>query len=212
MPRAMSRFPKSPLSARAQRSPAWPDCAGRSCTCRLRTLALRPGGMIITVSPAPTLPACAVPVTTVPAPARLKQRSMGRRKRPSARRGARPAAAASRWARKAGTPAPVLAATSNTGQAASGPSASSAAISPRAAAMRAASTVSHLLSATAPRSRPSKPSRSRCSRVCGMGPSSAAITSSTKSMPVAPASMLWISFSCPGTSMKPSTEPSASGA
>ena len=39
-----------------------------------------------------------------------------------------------------------------------------------------------------------------------MTPSSAATTSSTKSMPVAPASMLCTNFSCPGTSTKPSTD------
>ncbi len=47
----------------------------------------------------------------------------------------------------------------------------------------------------------------RCSRVCGMTPSSAAITSITKSMPVAPASMLCTRPSWPGTSTKPMISP-----
>ena len=41
---------------------------------------------------------------------------------------------------------------------------------------------------------------SKCSRVCGITDSSAATTSSTASMPVAPASMLRTKRSCPGTS------------
>ena len=64
-----------------------------------------------------------------------------------------------------------------------------------------------LVSATAPRVRPSSSRISRCSRVCGIAPSSAATTSSAKSMPVAPASMVWTSLSWPGTSTKPSTSP-----
>jgi len=76
---------------------------------------------------------------------------------------------------------------------------------------RSGDTASILVRATAPWRMPSSSTMSRCSRVCGMGPSSAAMTSSAKSMPVAPASMLWISFSWPGTSMKPSVPPAGSG-
>ncbi|HSG75252.1 MAG TPA: hypothetical protein VLA30_03865 [Burkholderiales bacterium] len=42
----------------------------------------------------------------------------------------------------------------------------------------------------------------RCSRVCGITPSSAATTSSARSIPVTPAVMLRTKRSCPGTSMK----------
>jgi hypothetical protein len=52
----------------------------------------------------------------------------------------------------------------------------------------------------------------RCSRVCGITPSSAATTSRAWSTPTAPAAMVWTNFSWPGTSMKPSTSPLASGA
>ena len=48
----------------------------------------------------------------------------------------------------------------------------------------------------------------KCSRVCGMTDSSAATTSSTASMPWAPASMLRTKRSWPGTSMKEATRPS----
>ena len=43
----------------------------------------------------------------------------------------------------------------------------------------------------------------RCSRVCGMTPSSAAITITTRSMPAAPATMFRTNRSWPGTSTTP---------
>jgi len=51
---------------------------------------------------------------------------------------------------------------------------------------------------------------SRCSRVCGMTPSSAATTSTTRSMPPAPAAMARTKRSCPGTSTTPASVPSGS--
>ena len=44
---------------------------------------------------------------------------------------------------------------------------------------------------------------SKCSRVCGLMDSSAAMTNSTRSMPLTPASMFLTKRSCPGTSTKP---------
>ena len=49
---------------------------------------------------------------------------------------------------------------------------------------------------------------SRCSSVCGITPSSAATVKSTRSMPWAPASMLRMNRSCPGTSTTPARVPS----
>ena len=49
----------------------------------------------------------------------------------------------------------------------------------------------------------------KCSRVWGITDSSAAITSSTASMPWAPASMFRTNRSWPGTSMKETTWPAA---
>ena len=63
------------------------------------------------------------------------------------------------------------------------------------------STMSFLVTTMMPFLTPSIVRISRCSFVCGMKPSSAATTSSTTSMPVAPTSMFFISFSWPGTSM-----------
>ena len=57
---------------------------------------------------------------------------------------------------------------------------------PRPRRTRCSSTRSILLNATAPRATPSSSRIARCSRVCGITPSSAATTSSAKSIPHAP--------------------------
>ena len=49
---------------------------------------------------------------------------------------------------------------------------------------------------------------SRCSRVCGITPASAAVTSMAMSIPPAPASIFFINLSCPGTSIIPALVPS----
>ena len=63
--------------------------------------------------------------------------------------------------------------------------------------------VSDFVSTVIPCRIPSSRQISKCSRVCGLMPSSAAITSSTRSMPPTPASMLRTKRSCPGTSTNP---------
>ena len=76
-----------------------------------------------------------------------------------------------------------------------------------------ASTRSIFVSATKPWRTPSKVRISRCSRVCGITPSSAATTSITASMPQAPATIVLMKFSCPGTSTIPiSRSPTVQGA
>ena len=52
-------------------------------------------------------------------------------------------------------------------------------------------------------------SMEKCSLVWGMIPSSAATTSSTRSIPPIPASMFFTNFSCPGTSIIPMRSPSS---
>ena len=66
-----------------------------------------------------------------------------------------------------------------------------------------ASTRSILVRATSPFCTPSSWQMSRCSRVWGMTPSSAATTSITRSRPPAPATMLLMKRSWPGTSTMP---------
>ena len=76
-----------------------------------------------------------------------------------------------------------------------------------------ASTGSDLVSTVIPRRTESSRQISKCSRVCGLMDSSAAMTSNTRSMPPTPASMLRTKRSCPGTSTKPrcSVSPLARG-
>ena len=63
--------------------------------------------------------------------------------------------------------------------------------------------VSIFVSTVRPRFTRSSAQMSRCSRVCGITASSAAMTSMTASMPPMPASMFLTNRSCPGTSMNP---------
>ena len=72
------------------------------------------------------------------------------------------------------------------------------------------STVSAFVSTIIPRGIPSSRQISKCSRVCGLMPSFAAMTSSTTSIPPAPASMFLTNRSCPGTSTKPRRTPASS--
>ena len=84
---------------------------------------------------------------------------------------------------------------------------SKVATSARSVSKRAASTRSALVRTTAPRLISSRLRTARCSRVCGMMPSSAATSSRAKSMPVAPATFVCTRRSWPGALMKPIREP-----
>ena len=66
------------------------------------------------------------------------------------------------------------------------------------------------VTATTPRSIPSRRRIARCSCVCGRAPSAASITSRKRSIPVAPATMLRTKRSWPGTSTSESLRPSGS--
>ncbi len=65
------------------------------------------------------------------------------------------------------------------------------------------STRSFFVMITNPLRIPSNRQMSKCSRVCGITPSSAAMTNASTSMPCAPASMFLMKRSWPGTSTKP---------
>ncbi|CAJ6204410.1 Uncharacterised protein [Burkholderia pseudomallei] len=211
-PRASAAL-SMPARFSAHRSPAWPTSVARFCAWMLRTRTVSPVRATASESPVRTRPATAVPVTTVPCPASVNTRSTASRNRPSSRRARQASAVSRRCAFNAATPASSgsLARVSKTGASASGEAASHARISSRTRATRAASTRSHFVSASAPCATPSSCRIDRCSRVCGITPSSAAITTSAKSIPHAPAAIVWTSFSWPGTSMKPSTSPFGSG-
>ncbi len=154
-----------------------------------------------------------MPVTTVPNPFMEKARSTGRNAGPSAGRSGTSAASRAISATSAASPSPVVADTGTIGLASRKvpfvAARTSCSTSPRQSAPRAGRR-SALVSATSPRGTPSSRQMSRCSRVCGMTPSSAATTRTTRSIPPAPAAIARTNRSWPGTSTTPATVPSGS--
>ena len=184
----------------ATRCPATASAAGLFWACSPRTRNSRPEGDSISRSSTAMRPATSVPVTTSPAPERVKTRSTARRGDPRAGRCA-PAEACSA-ARRSSIPSPVTAETGIIGAAANGVPASNARTAAETSGTRSPAR-SALVSATTPWSIPSSDRICQCSRVCGLMPSGSATTSSAVSMPLAPASIVWTNRSCPGTSIKP---------
>ncbi len=119
------------------------------------------------------------------------------------------AAAAASAPRNAGSPARVVAEHATIAAPSSADPASAVRISSSTRRIHSGSTRSDLVSATTPPRTPSSVTMSRCSRVCGMMPSSAATTSIARSTPVAPASIVRTNASCPGTSTIPSVPENA---
>ena len=206
-----ARSTSAPARLTAQRSPGRASAAGASCTFRPRTRApipFGPAGLIASRSPALRIPDCTRPVTTRPAPPTMKLRSMAMRKPPhagfsTARRF--PIASVRR-----SNPAPVVEDTATTGASASWVGLSRARVSAITSSSQSASTRSILVIATMPVRTATRSRIARCSRVWGIGPSSAATTSRAASIAVTPASMLRMNFSWPGTSTKPVVSPGRS--
>ena len=198
-PRASSLL-STPTRASAVRRPGAARSAASPWTSIDRTRASRPSGSSRTDSPTATLPLHVDPVTTVPAPATANTRSMGSRKQSSAGRSTRSPATRPNAARSSSSPSPV------TTEVATGASHRTRlagrrwTTSLRTNSSHSASTRSRLVITGMPRRTPSNSTIARCSSVWGMMPSSAAITSSATSIPVAPASMFRTKPSCPGTS------------
>ena len=117
----------TPARFRATRRPAGAAGTRSSCTCTARTRAGLAPGSSLTSWPSSTTPAHNVPVTTVPTPRNVKQRSTCRQTGPSrAGRGARPPATSSSTSRSRSRPVRSLALTGTTGALAYGVGASSA--------------------------------------------------------------------------------------
>jgi hypothetical protein len=177
----------TPVRSRAVRAPAWATSAGRPWFWTPRTLGRCPEAEY-RMSPARTSPLHSVPVTTTPIPFRTKERSTGIRASapslPSLPSAARP----SRAARRSTTPSPVTPLTRTMGALLPVSSNNSSASSSASSAV-SSSAASILVRATTPRVTPRTRSTSRCSRVCGITPSSAATTSRKASTPVEPATM-----------------------
>ena len=185
-PDSMSR----PARLRAQRSPARARSAGRSCAWMPRMRASWPLGVTTRRSPVLATPACTVPVTTSPAPLSMNARSTHRRKRPFAARAARPRARARNAPERASIPAPDMAETRWIPAPRMPVAARSISISSPTSRARAVSTLSTLLTTAMHSVTPSRSRIAVCSRVWGITPSSAATTTSARSMDPTPASML----------------------
>ncbi len=198
-PRASSLL-STPTRASAVRRPGTARSAFCPWTSIDRTRASRPSGRSWTASPIATLPLQVEPVTTVPAPATANTRSIGNRNRSSAGRSTRSPATRRNASRKSSRPSPVITevATAASQRTRLAPRRVLTSLCTRSS--HSASTRSRLVITGMPRRTPSSSTIARCSSVCGMIPSSAAITSRATSMPVAPASMLRTNPSCPGTS------------
>ena len=202
MPRCSS---SSSIPARftAVRWPATACATAAPPECRPRTRSLRCCGNSSTSSSVRTEPETSVPVTTVPKPFITKARSIGRRKwRVEFLPGA-DFAAPSIAAFSASRPAPVFALTSTIGAPSRNEPRTKSSTSSLARPRTSGSARSDFVSAITPLRIPSRRQISKCSRVCGFTLSSAATTSSTRSMPPAPASILRTKRSWPGTSTKP---------
>ena len=142
-----------------------------------RTRADTPEGISDNASPIRTTPECAVPVTMVPSPCSVKARSTARRNIPSADRSSNSEALILRCSRSSEIPSPLTDDTGNRGQCSAGWPATIDAIAAIVWSPSAESTRSIFVTTTAPCWTPSSRRISRCSLVCGIGPSSAAITS-----------------------------------
>ena len=189
-----------PTSAAATRLPA-PACSASSpWTCSERMRASRPDGSMVTVVPGASVPDQSVPVTTVPMPCKVNERSTGRRARPPPLRDGVSAAAVRSAVSRSSRPAPVGAETGTIAASGNGVAASATRTSSAAATRRASSTRSAFVSATTAWRTPSRARIARCSVVCGITPSSAATQINARSMPVAPPTIVRTKRSWPGTS------------
>ena len=155
------------------------------------------------MSPTAIVPDQAVPVTTVPTPAIEKARSTGSRNRSCEVRGRIRAAIAPSLARKLSSPRPVrtevaTGASKPTGDCARRSDTSAHTSSSHSGSTRSALATTGMAAGTARCS-----STARCSIVCGIKPSSAAITRSATSIPEAPATIVRTKSSWPGTSTTP---------
>ena len=200
--------PASPIAVRA---PGSLDESARPYVSIERTRPTPPAGSSRTASPVATRPDQAVPVTTVPTPATENDRSTGRRKRSVPRRGSSRAALAASLPRSSSRPAPVRTDVATGGSKPIGDGASHSDTSANTSSSHSGSTRSALVTTGIPAGTPRCSSTARCSIVCGIRPSSAAMTSRATSMPDAPATIVLTKSSCPGTSTTPATKPPGNG-
>ena len=160
-------------------------------------------------SPTPTRPLDGMPETTVPKPRTWKLRSIHSRNSPSSSWASAESTAWFSAVKKPSNPAPVMLEIGQTGASSRNVPRRNPLTSSTTIWRNSSSTRSILVSATSPWLTPISVRMSRCSRVWGMMPSSAAITKITTSIPCAPAAMLRMKSTWPGTSMMPRIRSSA---
>ena len=166
----------------------------------LRTRTGFPAGSHSSSSPTATLPETTVPVTTVPCPATVKDRSIAMRKIPASSAGRTREQSDSSARLSSSIPCPVVAEVRTIAAPSRNDPRTSERMSSSTMSIQPGSARSHFVMTTRPPERPRSRRISRCSRVCGMTESSAATISMARSSPDAPASMLRMNRSWPGTS------------
>ena len=171
--------------------------------CSPRTRSRFPVGYSSSSSSTWIAPEISVPVTTLPNPFIAKDRSTGSRCNRLASLAGTDCANRARFSFSVSNPAFVRALTGIMGASCKNDRRTKSSTSSLTNPNTSASTRSDLVITTIPREVPSSRQMSKCSLVCGLIDSSAAITSITRSMPPTPASMLRTNRSCPGTSTNP---------
>ena len=202
MPRSMAAA-SIPLRFTAVRWPASARLTAAPCTWTPRTRTRAPVGISSNSSPSLISPAIRVPVTTAPKPRIVNARSIGSRVMNSeARSGTCDPNSRSAFF-NASSFSPVRELTARIGAPSRKDPAINSSVSARTSWSNSSSTRSFLVITTKPCLTPSRRQMSKCSRVCGITLSSAAMTRATRSIPCAPANMFFTRRSCPGTSTKP---------
>ena len=197
MPRRFSATRATPLT--------W--SAGSFADSRPRILAARMDGVSSSSWPVRMVPAGSVPVTTVPLPLMLNDRSTHSRTGAAVSGTGSAAARRASAARRSGSPAPV---TALTGTASTWPRLVPEICSSACRVAGPGSARSQRVTASRPCRMPIASMAARCSADCGIQPPSAATTSSTAGTGPTPASMFGTNRSWPGTSTKASRSPPGS--
>ena len=151
----------------------------------------------------PTRPDMEVPVITEPKPFMAKIRSTGRRKGPKTSANCREETNESRRSRTLSIPSPLIDETWTRGASSRKLPSQYSRTSSVTISSHSSSTISFLVITMIPCFTPSRRQISKCSSVCGMIPSSAAMIKATISIPATPATMFLTNFSWPGTSTIP---------
>jgi len=208
MPRCSSRV-LTPRRFSATRATPLTSPAGVPSDCTPLIRSVRMEGVSASSSPARTVPACRVPVTTVPLPLMANTRSSHSRTPLRGSGRGRRAASLPSAATRSGRPWPVSALTA-TASILVWPRLVSAILSVACRSAGAGSARSARVTTRIPWRTPRASIAARCSADWGFQPSSAATTNITAGAGPAPASMLDTNRSCPGTSTNAISSPDGS--